>query len=94
MEIKPKELFSEPSGWESARISLGTALALVSIYAYFELLHTSGLVATLVIAFAAGLSGIAELLPTDQRYVASALRVTAIGILAILVILSLQRVVS
>lgn len=92
MEIKP--LFSEPSGWEAARISLGSSLAFFSIYAYFELLHTSGAVATLVLGAATGLSGIAELLPTDHRYVASALRVTALGILVILVVLSLWRLVS
>lgn len=88
------ELFSEPSGWEQARIQLGASLAFFSIYTYFELLHSSGLAATLVIGIASGISGVAEMLPKDRRYLASVLRIVAIGILVALVVLSLHRLIS
>ncbi|MFC6769472.1 hypothetical protein [Natrinema soli] len=94
MEISPMELFSEPSGWESARVSLLSAVAFFGLYAYFELLHNSGLASTLAIGIAAALPGVAEFLPKHRRRVAGALRVTAIGMLVALVLLSVSRLLT
>ncbi|WP_254761916.1 hypothetical protein [Natrinema marinum] len=94
MEIRPMELFSEPSGWETARVSLLSAVAFFGIYAYFEVLYNSGLASTLVIGAAAALSGIAEFVPKDRRRVAGALRVTAIGILVALMLRSMWRIAA
>ncbi|UHQ97977.1 hypothetical protein HYG81_09180 [Natrinema zhouii] len=67
MDIHIMALASEPSGWRAARVSLGGSLAFAALYAYFELLHTSGSVSLLVLGAAAGLSGVAELLPKNRR---------------------------
>ena len=94
MKISPMELFSEPSGWENARVSLLSAVAFFGIYAYFELLYDSGLASVLVIGAAAALSGVAEFLPKNRRHVAGVLRVTAIGMLVLLVLRSAWRIAT
>ena len=94
MEVQPLALFSEPSGWETARVRLSGSLAFIGMYVYSELVHSSGVVAILVIEVASGISGIAEMLPDDRRYVASVSRIVAIGVLVVLVVLSLHRLVA
>ncbi len=94
MKINPKQLFSEPSGWDTAKISIGGSLALFSLYVFFELRYASGLTATFIIGAAAGLSGIAELLPKNRRLLAGVLRVIALGVLVTLVVLSLRDLLS
>ena len=92
--IQLLELFSEPSGWEVARIQLITSLTFFSMYTYYELLHSSGLAAILVLGAASGIAGIAEMLPNGRRYVASVLRIVAIGVLVALMALSLHRLAT
>ena len=94
MNVRSTGLFSEPSGWAAARIHLVSAVAFFGIYAYFELRHDSGLASVLVVGIAAALSGVAEFLPKHRRRTAGALRVTAIGILAILLGLAVSRLVA
>ncbi|AEH36092.1 hypothetical protein [Halopiger xanaduensis] len=94
MDFHPEQFFSEPSGWANARISFGGGLSFVAIYAYFELLYGSGLPALLIIGVAMTLSGIAEVLPKNRRRAAIVFRVTAIGILVVLVVRSVVRVLS
>jgi len=94
VKVSPDQLLSEPSGWKAARISIGSSLAFFSIYAYFELLYDSGLASMLVIGIAMGTAGFAEILPTSRRRLAIVLRVTAIGILVILLVFSLLRLAS
>ena len=88
------EFFSEPSGWDAAQISVGGSLAFLGMYAYAGLLHNSGAVAMLVIEVAMGLSGIAELLPTNRRRFAIALRITAIAILIAVIVAALRSLVA
>ncbi|WP_339102464.1 hypothetical protein [Haloterrigena salinisoli] len=94
MELHLTELFSEPSGRDAARISVGSSLAFFSLYAYSELLYDSGGVAMLVIGVATGLSGIAELLPKNRRRAAIALRVTAIAMLVAVIVAALRSLVA
>lgn len=94
MEAPPRWLFFEPRGWSLARVHVAGALALIGIYAYFELRYGSGLVSTLVIGFASGLAGLAEMLPSDRRRTAGALRVAAVGVLVALMVRSLLALVS
>ncbi len=94
MDVQPKALFSEPSGWDSARVSVFSSLAFFSMYVYFELLYGSGSSAILVIGASMALSAVAEMLPPNRRHFAGTLRMIAIGILVILVVFSLRGIVS
>lgn len=86
MTIQIGDLFSEPSGWKVARISILASLAFFGIYAFFELLGDGGSVEVVVFGVAAGMSGIAEALPKDRWRPAAVLRSLALGILVVLVV--------
>ena len=49
MEIHPEQFVSGPGGWDAAKVSVGSAIAFVAIYAYFELRYGGGLPSTLVL---------------------------------------------
>jgi len=93
MEFHLGELFSAPGGWESARIFLLAAVAF-SIFGGIELLFNSGTSFSVVLALSMGIGGIAELLPTHRRSLASVLRIVAIAILLSVVVMSLVSLVS
>jgi hypothetical protein len=94
MEIHPEELFSAPGGWEDAKYSILNSLFFLGLYAYFELLHDSGIDMMLAIGVAVGLAGITELLPTNRRLLASVLRVIAVGSLVAFLLRSVFIFVS
>lgn len=94
MDIHVEAFFSEPSGWNGARVSIGSSLAFFGLYAYFELLYNSGSLPLLVLGGATALSGIAELLPKNRRRSAIVLRVTAISILVALIATALRSLVT
>ncbi|OLZ39524.1 hypothetical protein A6E15_00335 [Natrinema saccharevitans] len=90
MDIDIEAFFSEPGGWEEARISIGSSIAFFGIYACFELLYNSGSLSLLVFGSATALSGTAELLPKNRRRSAIVLRVTAIVLLVALIAVALR----
>jgi len=92
MEFHFEELFSEPGGWESARIFLLAAVAF-SVFGGIELLSNSGTSVSVILALGMSIVGIAELLPTHRRRLASVLRIVAIGILLTVVVMSLVSLV-
>jgi len=94
MDIHIEEFFSEPGGWEEARVSIGSSLAFFGIYACFELLYNSGSLPLLVFGSATALSGTAELLPKNRRRSAIVLRVTAIVLLVALIATALRSLLS
>ena len=74
-------VFSEPSGRLSASVMFAGALAMISIYLYFDILHDGSAVYSLIMAVGFALSGVAESLPTERRQLAGRLRVTAMLLL-------------
>ena len=82
MLSKLKEvLFSEPSGINSALVQFAGAVAMLSIYLYFNVLLDGSGIDTLIMAAGFALSGLAESLPKDRRHIAGGLRITAMLLL-------------
>lgn len=80
-------LFSEPSGRRHATVMFGAALAFAALYGYAVRVAGSSGAGWLPFMIAGtALSGVAESLPDDRRIVAGVLRVTAIGVLASLIV--------
>jgi|AntRauMinimDraft_4_1070384.scaffolds.fasta_scaffold00101_6 hypothetical protein len=80
-------LFSDPSGRRHAAVMFAGTLAFVSLYAYGGLVAgSSGGKWLLFLAVGTALSGVAESLPDDRRVGAGILRVTAILVLASLLV--------
>jgi|GEM_PF-3320288 len=94
MTMRLGQLFSAPSGWENARVSIFGSLAFFAIYAFSEFLANGGMIEMLVIGAAVGTSGVAETLPEGQWRAASVLRLLALGMLVAVLVTSLLSLVS
>ncbi|WP_135364383.1 hypothetical protein [Halosimplex halophilum] len=83
-------VFSEPPGRVHALVMFSGALAMLSIYVYYDLLLGGSSASSLVMAVGFALSGVAEGLPAERRRLAGGLRIAAIlwltGLLALLVL--------
>ena len=82
MEIRPRQFFSEPGGWKTARGLIAASLLAFGL-SMANWLRYGEWTGVLVVGTAIGIAGIAELLPKDRRPTASVTRVTAVGILVV-----------
>ncbi|ELZ56456.1 MULTISPECIES: hypothetical protein [Halorubrum] len=80
-------VFSEPSGRVQAFVMFAGSVTMASIFVYFGILRGVPSVHSLVMAVGFALSGLAESLPSERRRLAGGLRVTAIALLAGLLVL-------
>ena len=74
-------VFSEPSGRLNAFVMFAGSLAMLSIYAYFDIIHDGSSISSLIMAVGFALSGFAESLPAERQRMAGGLRLTAILLL-------------
>ena len=87
MPSKIKDVvFSEPSGRAQGFVMFASAIAMASVYVYFDILRGGSSINSLVMAVGFALSGVAESLPSERRQLAGGLRVSAVLLLTALLV--------